>query len=138
MYWVVKVANVDDPHQHADHGNGFGEEGAKLIQLLLQGCHLIIRLCHGMPAASHGLTFPLPLLLLLLLLVLLFLWPTEVLMLQDDCAIRHNSLGTTHESSPCVLPGYTRAKLSVQHLTSHFLVSLAVCLIALTQYILAL
>ena len=52
MYGVIEVTDVDDPHQHTDHGNGLGEESAKLVQLLLQGRHLFIRLCHCMPAAT--------------------------------------------------------------------------------------
>ena len=49
---VIEVANVDDPHQHADHSDGLGEEGAELVQLLLQGCHLFVCLCHRMPTAE--------------------------------------------------------------------------------------
>lgn len=45
---VSEVADVDDPHSHADQGDDLGELLAELIQLLLQrrlllfcGCHLI-------------------------------------------------------------------------------------------------
>jgi len=50
VYGITEVPNVDDPHQHTDHRNSFGQEAAKLIQFLLQGCHLISCLSHGVPA----------------------------------------------------------------------------------------
>ena len=52
MYGISEVGNVDDPNQHTDHRDGFGQEAAKLIQLLLQGGHLIGSLSHGMPATK--------------------------------------------------------------------------------------
>ena len=51
MYGVIEVADVDDPDQHTDHSNCLGQEGAELVQLLLQGCHLFTCLCHCMSAA---------------------------------------------------------------------------------------
>lgn len=46
MDGVSKVADVDDPHGHADQGDDLGQLLAKLIQLLLQWRLLLFCRCH--------------------------------------------------------------------------------------------
>ena len=46
MYGVVEVADVDEPDGHADEGDDLGELLPKLIQLLLEGCSLLLRRYH--------------------------------------------------------------------------------------------
>lgn len=43
---VSEVADVDDPHGHADQGDDLRELLAKLIQLLLQRRLFLLRGCH--------------------------------------------------------------------------------------------
>lgn len=46
MDGVPEVANVDNPHSHADQGDDLGELLAELIQLLLQRRLLLLCRCH--------------------------------------------------------------------------------------------
>lgn len=46
MHWVVEVTDVDDPHSYADDGDDLGQLLAKLIQLLLQGCLILLSGSH--------------------------------------------------------------------------------------------
>lgn len=46
---VSKVADVDDPHSHAGHGDGAGQLSPKLVQLLLQRRPLWLHSCHLAP-----------------------------------------------------------------------------------------
>ena len=41
MDGVLEVADVDDPHQDADNGDGLRQEVAELIQFALQRRHLL-------------------------------------------------------------------------------------------------
>lgn len=46
MDGVTEVADVDDPHGHADQGDDFGELLAKLVQFLLKWCLLLFCSSH--------------------------------------------------------------------------------------------
>ena len=46
MNWVIEVPNVYDPDCNAYKGDDFGQLLPKLIQLLLEGCSLLLRRYH--------------------------------------------------------------------------------------------
>lgn len=54
MDGVLEVADVDDPHQDADNGDGLGKEVAELVQLPLQRRQLLHLLWMGEHAGIIG------------------------------------------------------------------------------------